>query len=302
MLLPRGFPLRWLGAAALAPMFLLLPALPLAGELRVAVLDVGQGMAIVAQTARHALLYDTGPRYSEEADSGNRIILPYLRGAGIARLDGLIVSHDDNDHTGGMLSVVGGVPVAWAASSLPDSHPLRTAFAHHVPCYAGQAWNWDGVHFEMLHPSLESYALTKLKDNDRSCVLKISSAYGSLLLPGDIERTSEAELLERTPEALASDLLVAPHHGSKTSSTVPFIAAVHPAVTVFTAGYRNRFGHPKAEVVQRYLDLGSRLYRSDVDGALLVEFTAGQGMTLRAWRQAQPRYWQETKGKAVENE
>ncbi|HQR50610.1 MAG TPA: DNA internalization-related competence protein ComEC/Rec2 [Methylophilaceae bacterium] len=292
MLLPRGFPLRWLGAAVLAPMFLLLPAPPLPGELRVAVLDVGQGLAVVAQTARHALLYDTGPRYSEEADSGNRIILPYLRGSGIGRLDGLIVSHDDNDHSGGTLSVVGTMPVGWVASSLPESHPLRAAFVHHVTCHAGQAWNWDGVRFEMLHPTLESYGIKKLKDNNRSCVLKISSANGSLLLPGDIERAAEAELLERMPEALAADLLVAAHHGSKSSSTPEFIASVNPRVTVFTAGYRNRFGHPKSEVVERYRSLGSILFRSDADGALLVDFTAGREMAVRAWRQVAPRYWQ----------
>jgi competence protein ComEC len=275
-------------------MFLLLPVPLLLGELRVAVLDVGQGLAVVVQTARHALLYDTGPRYSEEADSGNRIILPYLRGAGISRLDGLVVSHDDNDHSGGTLSVVAASPPGWVASSLPESHPLRVAFAHYVTCYAGQAWYWDGVRFEVLHPALDSYGIKKLKDNNRSCVLKISSPYGSLLLPGDIERAAEAELLERVPERLAADLLVAAHHGSKTSSTPAFVASVNPKVTVFTAGYRNRFGHPKAEVVERYRSIGSSLYRSDADGALLVDFTTGRDMAVHAWRRVAPHYWQTT--------
>ena len=293
ILLPRGVPLRWLGVAALAPMFLLRPLPPLAGDMRVAVLDVGQGLAVVVQTARHALLYDTGPRYSEEADSGNRIILPYLRGAGVGRLDGLIVSHDDNDHSGGTRSVVGVLPPNWTASSLPSTHPLRVALPQHRSCHAGQAWEWDGVRFEMLHPTLQSYAVAGLKDNHRSCVLKISSAAGNLLLPGDIERPAEAELLTRGPAALAADLLIAPHHGSKGSSSPAFVEAVRPAITVFTAGYRNRFGHPQEEVVERYRAVGARTYRSDADGALLVDFIAGRGMVVSAWRQLRPRYWQQ---------
>jgi len=144
----------------------------------------------------------------------------------------------------------------------------------------------------MLHPTWESYSAERLKDNDRSCVLKISSPYGSLLLTGDIERVSEMELLERDESVLSTDVLVAPHHGSKTSSTQPFVDSVHPKITAFTVGYRNRFGHPKAEVVERYRSLGSAIYRSDTDGALLVDFAAGQRAAVRASRRVQPRYWQ----------
>ncbi len=294
LLLPRGFPARWLGAAGLAPMFMVLPLPPGKGELRLAVLDVGQGLAVVAQTEKHALLYDTGPRYTADADSGSRIVVPYLRAAGIKRLDGLIVTHDDSDHSGGAVSVLDAVPVGWLASSLPAGSPILPHAGKSLPCFAGQSWEWDGVRFEMLHPGLESYADERLRNNARGCTLKITSPYGSVLLPADIERESEAEILTRSPGALAATLLVAPHHGSKTSSTEAFIRQVDPAIVIFTAGYRNHFGHPKPEVVARYRALGSRLYRSDRDGAVLLSFERQSGVTLRTWRQERRRYWQDS--------
>ncbi len=292
LLLPRGFPMRWAGGVALAPMFLLLPATPPAGEMRVAVLDVGQGLAVVLQTAQHALLYDTDPKFSEDADSGNRVILPYLRGAGIGRLDGLVLTHDDIDHTGGAASVLQGISVDWLASSLRPNHPLLRDVARPLPCFAGQSWRWDGVRFDMLHPAYESYGMENIKDNDRGCVLKVTTSHGSMLLPADIEHISELQLLERTPQALAADVLVAPHHGSKTSSTQAFVAQVSPQITVFTVGYRNRFGHPKPEVVQRYAEEGSRLLRSDRDGAVLFDF-GRQGIAVQGWRETRRRYWQD---------
>lgn len=291
-LLPRGFPMRWVGSVALAPMFLLLPASPLPGELRVAVLDVGQGLAVALQTERHALLYDAGAKYSEDSDSGLRVILPYLRGTGIQRLDGLVLSHDDSDHTGGAASVLRGIPTAWLASPLPSGHPLLDGVPRVLPCFDGQSWVWDGVRFDMLHPAASSHAVEKLKDNDRGCVLKISTRHGSLLLPADIERVSEWELLERHAGALSADVLVAPHHGSGTSSTEDFIRQVNPGVTVFTVGYRNRFSHPKPEVERRYADAGGRLLRSDRHGAVLFDFNR-QGIAVRPWRVMRPRYWQD---------
>jgi competence protein ComEC len=290
LLLPRGFPARWLGLPACLPMFLLLPIAPGQGELRVAVLDVGQGLAVVTQTAHHTLLYDAGPRYSADADSGSWIVMPFLRGAGISRLDGFIVSHDDVDHSGGALSVLDTVPVGWFASSLPAGHEILAEAPQSRRCFAGQTWQWDGVRFDMLHPTWESYGVEKFKDNYRGCVLKVSSANGNLLLPADIERDAEAELLKLQPDALPTDVLVVPHHGSKTSSTEEFLHQVHPSIAIFTVGYRNRFGHPKPEVVQRYREMNSRLYRSDDDGAVLLNFT-GAGIGISTWRQTLPRYW-----------
>jgi len=300
MLLPRGFPMRWLGGAGLAPMFLLLPATPQPGALQAAVLDVGQGLSVVLRTANHALVYDTGPRYSEGADSGNRIVIPYLRGQGIGRLDGMVLSHDDSDHTGGAASVLKGLSVGWLGSSLPASHALRGLAGRDVSCFSGQSWTWDGVRFEMLHPSQRSYGIDKLKDNDRSCVLKVVSMHGSLLIAGDIERVTELELLERAGSALDADVLVVPHHGSKTSSTREFVRQVNPQVAVMTAGYRNRFGHPKKEVLERYREIGSTIYRSDRDGAVLIDFERG-GMAAGAWRRKAPRYWHEQGAGLAEN-
>lgn len=302
ILLPRGFPLRWMGALLLLPMFLNTPESPAPESLRMIIFDVGQGLAVAAQTQNHALLYDTGPDFSNEADSGNRILIPTLRALGIAELDGLILTHDDNDHTGGASSVMQAMPVAWLSSSLPDEQPVlhqATLRTHSSTsdmrtesrrCMDGQSWDWDGVHFEILHPDAASYDSAKIKDNNRSCVLRISIGDQHILLAADIEKTSEQRLITAHPEKLPATLLVAPHHGSKTSSTEDFVAAVLPDHVVFTVGYRNRFGHPKQEVLQRYADSGAELLRSDEDGAILVEMNAND-LTVKRYRKAHRRYW-----------
>ena len=291
LLMPRGFPSRWLGWTGLLPLFLVTPPALEDGALRLTVLDVGQGLAVVAKTQNHALLYDTGPGFTADSDSGNRIILPYLRAAGIKSLDGVIVSHADYDHSGGAISVLDSLPVDWLASSLPEDHQIRTHARQSMICYAGQSWEWDGVRFEMLHPELYSYQNEKLKTNARGCVLKITSPNGTVLLPADIEKPSEVELLKRTSEQLPADVLVAPHHGSKTSSTEIFLHQVQPKTVVFTVGYRNPFGHPKAEIVERYKTLGSKIYRSDLDGALTLDFDS-HGVTAQSYRAERRRYWQ----------
>lgn len=290
MLLPRGFPMRWLGWVGLLPMLLIRP-LPLAdGAMRVVMLDVGQGMAVVMHTARHTLLYDTGPRYSAESDAGRRVILPYLRGEGVGRLDGLVVSHNDNDHSGGLLAVADALSPSWMLSSLPtDAVPLHVR--RHSPCQTGQRWQWDGVVFEMLYPDLTSMRQVDLQDNNRSCVLKISSRYGSVLLAGDIEKRAEASLLNAAEGRLAADVLLVPHHGSRTSSTPAFVTAVRPAIALYAVGYRNRFGHPKAEVIARYHTVGAQDYRSDRDGAILLDFFEANGIVVHRWRQQSMRYW-----------
>ena len=292
MLLPRGFPARWLGLIALLPMFLVLPAVPPKGALRLVIFDVGQGLAVAAQTHDHALLYDAGPNFNSEANSGNRILIPALRGMGIARLDGLILTHDDNDHTGGALSILQGIPVDWLSSSLAANHPLLQHASNTQRCMDGQTWEWDGVRFEVLHPTAESYAEEKIRDNNRSCVLKISTGKNSVLLAADIEKDSEWRLLKQHEEELPATILVVPHHGSKTSSVNAFVAAVHPRYAVFTVGYRNRFGHPREEVVERYRAIGSELLRSDKDGAIVVEMDT-QNISVERYRKSHARYWQQ---------
>ncbi|HYM86654.1 MAG TPA: DNA internalization-related competence protein ComEC/Rec2, partial [Pseudoxanthomonas sp.] len=291
MLLPRGFPARWVGAGFLLPLFLSLPPRPLPGELWLTVLDVGQGLAVVARTQGHALLYDTGPAFSDQVSAGDRIVVPYLRASGVRRLDGVIVSHDDLDHSGGALAVLQAMPVQWLSSPLSEVHPISEAAAHARRCSAGERWEWDGVAFEMLHPDAESYNEFDFKDNDRSCVLRIVSPYGAVLLPADIERRSEIRLLRISPERLSAEVLIAPHHGSRTSSTPEFVRAVAPRLVVISAGYRNRFGHPHPTVVRRYREQGSELVRTDLVGAVLVKM-GSSGIETSGWRQLERRYWQ----------
>ena len=293
-LLPRGFPGRWLGAVWMLPALLVTVPQPPAGALWVSTIDVGQGLAVLLRTANYTLLFDSGPHYNSTSDSGARIIAPYLRGVGVTHLDAMLLSHDDNDHTGGAVSVLNAMPVASVITSLPRTHVIFSHYAQPVrPCLAGQQWNEDGVNFEMLHPYPASYTDASLRDNHRSCVLKVTSRGGSVLLTADIEAADEAQILALTPAALPATLLVAPHHGSRTSSTPDFIAAVQPKWTVFPVGYLNRFGHPNSEVVARYRAMGSGLWRSDQDGLVEARFTPGALPQISAWRQLQRHYWQD---------
>jgi competence protein ComEC len=292
LLAPRGTPGRWLGAVTLVPLFVVPPAALPPGGLQVTVLDVGQGMAVVVRTARHALLYDAGPAYGPQADSGNRVIVPFLRAAGTSRLDGLIVSHDDVDHSGGAASVMQAVPVEWLLTSLPDFDPLVLEADQGARCFAGQTWEWDGVRFEILHPARESYEDPSIRKNDRSCVLSVSSPGLRLLLTGDIESRSEWALVDTLGDALRADVLLAPHHGSRTSSTARFVLAVAPRIVVFPVGYRNRFGQPHEEVVARYDVIGARLYRTDRDGAVTLEIDPQGRTKITPYRAVYRRYWQ----------
>jgi competence protein ComEC len=289
MLAPAGWPLRWLGVAGLLPLLLNVPAHPGKGEMWVTAFDIGQGMALLVETRGHRLLYDTGPAYSPESDAGSRVILPYLKARGITSLDGIVVSHSDTDHAGGASSILDDIRVGWVSSSLPESHPVVAKAAQHLRCEAGQAWEWDGAHFDMLHPTAVSYESAKWKPNARSCTLKISLGEQSILLAGDIEAVQEMELLEREGERLASTVLLAPHHGSGTSSTMPFLAQVNPQIALFQVGYRNRYRHPKQEVFERYGNLGITRLRTDESGAVTLRF--GAELTASEFRKEHGRYW-----------
>ncbi len=293
LLLPRGFPMRWLGLLGFLPMLFIVPVMPAIGDMKVTVLDVGQGLSVVVQTAKHNFVYDAGPKFNEQSDAGSRIVVPYLHGEGIKKVDGFVVSHNDIDHSGGMASILALMPVTWLASSLPEDADIA-ARQRKMHCFAGQRWVWDGVQFEMLHPLAESYQDERIKDNDRSCVLKVTSQAGSILLTGDIEKLDELELINLEADKLKSDVLVVPHHGSKTSSTPDFIAAVAPNVSIFTNGYLNRFGHPKPAVFERYQATKSLLYRSDYNGAIQLDFVNHQKIQILSWRNQAKRYWHDT--------
>jgi competence protein ComEC len=289
MLMPRGWPHRWAGAAAWLPLLLQMPGHPAPGTFRVTAFDVGQGMALLVETAGHRLLYDTGPGYAPGADAGSRVLLPYMRMRGIVALDGLVVSHSDTDHTGGALAVLGELTVDWVASSLTAGHPIARAARRHLHCAAGQHWEWEGVRFEMLHPLAASYADPVPKPNARSCTLRITNGRTAILLAGDIEAAQEARLVHDSVGGLHADVLLAPHHGSGTSSTLDFLQAVHPAMSVFQVGYRNRYRHPKKEVYERYGQLGVQRLRTDETGAITLEFD--RTVVYQAYRREHARYW-----------
>lgn len=288
-LMPRGWPARWAGVAGWMPLLINAPSQPAEGHFQVVAFDIGQGMALLIETAHHRLLYDTGPAYSPESDSGNRVIVPYLKARGIDRLDTMVVSHSDSDHSGGALTVLAAIPVGLVTSSLPTDGKIAMASKAHRRCVAGQSWTWDGVQFEMLYPSPSVYLSTKWKPNAHSCTLRISRGSQSILLPGDIEAIQEIELLGSIPEKLRSTVLLAPHHGSGTSSTADFLRAVQPTLALFQVGYRNRYHHPKAEVFARYGDQGIERIRTDQTGAVILHF--GENLKWQTYRQAHPRYW-----------
>jgi competence protein ComEC len=284
LLLPRGFPWRALGAALMLPAVALPAAAPAPGEAWVTTLDVGQGLAVLVRTARHALLYDAGPAFGE-SDAGERIVVPALRALGVARLDALVLTHEDSDHIGGALSVLENVEVGEVLHSLPERHPLLALASAPRRCRRGEAWAWDGVRFEILHPAAGA---TARKRNDDSCVLRVSAAGSSMLLTGDIERPAEARLVGAGLRS--ADVMLAPHHGSRSSSSEAFLAAVHPRLAVVAAGYRNRFGHPAPQVLERYAAAGIGVRRSDLDGAIRVRL-APQALEVQTERARRPRYW-----------
>jgi competence protein ComEC len=274
-------PLPWRLRSLALPLVLpfLLPPVerPPAGRYELVAVDVGQGTAVLVRTHRHLLVYDAGPMYSRDSDAGQRVLLPLLRATGEHRIDRLVLSHRDLDHVGGARVLLASLPVAELWSSLAPDHPLVGLAASHTPCAAGQAWEWDGVRFEVLHPP-PGAAGTDARPNTISCVLRVSApGQASALLTGDIEREQEWALVGRLGEALRSDVLVVPHHGSRTSSTPVFLDAVRPRLAVFQAGYRSRFGHPAEDVLERYRalgavqlvspDCGAWLWRSDEPGA-----------------------------------
>jgi competence protein ComEC len=290
ILLPRGFPQRWLGFMLMLPMLFVVPEKPLQGEMQVTVLDVGQGLSVVVKTANHTMVYDTGDHYNEESDAGKKVIMPYLRSQGINQLDALVISHDDKDHSGGAASILAQMPIKWLASSYTLSEMIKP-MPTQLRCYAGQQWAWDGVVFEVLYPMLESDEEATLSDNNRSCVIKVTSRYGSVLLTGDIEKEAEAILLQEHKDQLKSDVIIAPHHGSKTSSTTAFIKAVSARHVVFTVGYLNRFKHPRSDVIKRYLEKTATSYRSDYHGAVVLDFKNSGGLQVNAWRSTHAKYW-----------
>jgi competence protein ComEC len=272
LLMPLPWRLRLLAVPMAMP--LLWPAVPVppTGRFELLAADVGQGTSVLVRTHSHVLLYDTGPQYSPESDAGQRVLLPLLRQYGNAPVDLLMLSHSDTDHTGGAASVMSHWPVRAMSSSLGASHPLISRGVPHTPCSAGQRWQWDGVRFSVLHPLAQALhwpeGARPPKPNHLSCVLRIEDSDGrSALLTGDAEVPQENEMLRDPSTPLKSEILLVPHHGSRTSSSGAFLDAVAPRVAIVQAGYRSRFGHPAPDVMARYEQRGIEVMRSDRCGA-----------------------------------
>ncbi|MEO8385528.1 MAG: DNA internalization-related competence protein ComEC/Rec2 [Betaproteobacteria bacterium] len=300
LLLPRGAAMRWVGAVAMLPMFLVLPPSPKPGELWVTLLDVGQGLATVVRTANHALVYDAGPRWNPDADTGNRIIAPYLRGEGIRELDALVVSHADEDHSGGTKSLIDMRKPKWVLTSMDEKSEILRGATEIMRCEwmasGGDSWRWDGVDFDIIHPEKDAYDSNGIKTNNLSCTLKITAPGGSILMTADIEKLSEKQLLERfedEPAVLKSDVLVVPHHGSRTSSTDAFLDAVSPTIALIPVGYRSRFRHPNGAVMDRYAARNIPIFRTDLLGAITLRFArdAHGKPVMSTFRQQSQRYW-----------
>ncbi len=284
LLSPKGIPGRRMSALWLLPLFMVRPGAPLAGEIRLTVLDVGQGLALVLQSHNNTLVYDVGRRFSDRFDSGADIVAPYLRELGADHIDQLVISHEDSDHRGGEPGLRREMPVKAAWSSVPDL--VQDAKL----CHAGQIWRDGAVKYQFLHPG-EAHVDDDETDNNRSCVLRISGPFGAILLPGDIEKEAEQELVAEYGDQLQSDILVAPHHGSRTSSSAAFIDTVKPSLVIYSAGLNNRFHHPHPGVVNRYKARGIESFNTARSGAVSVALTK-TGVKIDQHRIDHRHFWQ----------
>ena len=291
LLAPAGWPLRWAGIAWLLPAFAMPPERPQAGGLWLTALDVGQGMALILESAEATVVFDTGPKVAEDADAGARVIVPYLRARGIDRVQVLVVSHLDSDHSGGARSLLESIAVDRVLTSIDPGEALLQA-AHAVQrCEAGQHAEVGDLRLRVFSPAAELYDRPRATTNQKSCVVMAQLGAARVLLTGDIPAREEAAMVGVFGAALQAAVMVAPHHGSKTSSSEALISAVAAHWVSIQAGYRSRFGHPHPQVVERYEQHGARIVRSDFSGAARWRFDASGSVTLEEWRLDHSRYW-----------
>jgi competence protein ComEC len=286
-ILPLPAPGRVAGALMVAALCAWRAAPPASGSAHFTLLDVGQGLAAVVETRRHVLVYDTGPAFRSGTDTGVLVVEPYLRSRGQRRVDLLVASHDDGDHTGGSASLAGLMPVRRFAASGKALDGLGSGRAER--CSAGKRWNWDGVDFEWLHPGSPMLP----RDNDRSCVLLVRAGDEALLLTGDIQHDAETEMLGRgLPAGITA--VVVPHHGSRTSSGQGLVDALRPRWALVAAGYRNRWGFPASSVVERWSDSGAKMLNTATSGAIEFDLGPGEAMSTPVeWRRTALRPWRD---------
>jgi len=281
---PPGWPGRYVAWVAVAALVVYQPRGPAVGCAAIDVLDVGQGLSVVVRTRQHVLVFDTGPSFRGRG-AAQSVVLPYLASHGVRRVDKLVVSHADLDHAGGVAAIVGGTDVA----ELLVGESLRGFESVAASCRAGESWSYDGVEFRFVQPP----ATVARKGNDASCVLMIETGAYRVLLTGDIERPVEGEMV-RSGAAAAVDAVVVPHHGSRTSSTLPFVRALSPAVAIVSAGFQNRWGFPKQDIVERWQAEGAAVYTTAASGAIGIRMCRGSGIErISRFRAEERRIWHE---------
>lgn len=306
LLLPKGMPFKWMGVILLLPLFMYRPPLLAEGDMKFTVLDVGQGLATVIQTRNYTLVYDVGARWGDDFDMAQAVLIPYLQYHGIRHIDSLVISHGDNDHAGSLPSLLAGMSVAELYLGEPlenlkaDSQTADTysgVVALQKSCVGGTKWRRDKITFQFLHPATAAPStirggdVRRVRANNQSCVLRISADNTVILLTGDIERSVELALVDQDNAMLAATVLVAPHHGSRTSSSWPFVKESDPEYVIFSSGYKNQFGHPHREVVNRYRSIGSKVLNTGHSGAIEFYLRDGKLEIPREYRLLLHRYW-----------
>ncbi len=284
--MPLPWRLRLLGLPLVLPVLLWQAPRPAEGQFELLAADIGQGNALVVRTANHALVYDAGPRFSRDSDAGHRVLVPLLRALDLS-VDRLVISHRDSDHIGGAAAVLTHQPQADLMSSVEADNAIQ-AVRQATRCVAGQHWRWDGVDFDMLHPSAQEYEVSN-KSNAMSCVLRISNGVHTALLAGDIEQAQELRLVAGEGVRLRADVLLVPHHGSKTSSSAVFLDAVKPSIALVQSGYRNRYGHPTEPVLVRYAERQIAVFDSPHCGA--ATWQSAKPKDIKCHRDEALRYW-----------
>lgn len=262
-LTPRSMLFKWMSCFAVLPLLWPRTVSLHQHEINMTVLDVGQGLSVLVQTAHHTLIYDAGPKSMTGFDAGQSVVLPFMLYQHISHLDRMMISHGDNDHIGGAYAILNRFPNTWVLTSVPG----RFIHYHVTRCVAGQQWQWDGVIFKVLYPPQKM----AYQGNNSSCVLRINTGKSALLLTGDIEKPAEQWLLAHQRRLLAADVLLAPHHGSRTSSTPAFIAAVAPHTVVISTGFYNRYHFPSVSVLRRYQQRGVKILNTAKSGAIQLK-------------------------------
>jgi competence protein ComEC len=304
--LSQSWKFRLLGTVV-SVTILLIPSLQVPqlayGEFKAVVLDIGQGTAVLIETANRRLLYDTGPIQGNKDDAGQRIILPYLRGRGIDHIDRMVISHSDSDHIGGAATLLQHISFDSMMGSLPIKNPLLQNLSMRkipaLPCRFGQRWTWDGIEFIVWHPHEQMVFADQYsaKPNEMSCVLEVRSQKSSLWLTGDVEKQGEAEIAERLTAEMLREIdereliFMAPHHGSKTSSSLALLKRLDPDQAFAQNGYRNRYGHPHPDVTARYQILNIPFYQTSQTGAQMWAFKSNAKSSTQFWRHDIKRLW-----------